>query len=404
MGAQTKGNTQKNGKKKLTKKQRRKRKIILFIIEAVVVLILLAGVYIWQKLQKVEHEDPLEEEQVSINKMDKKTKEILEDYTNIAIFGLDNRDTGTYASGNSDCIMIASINNDTKEVKLVSVYRDTYLAVDEEESSAGSFLYRKVNSAYGRGGAKNAVKALNRNLDLDIVQYISVDFKALTNVIDALGGIELDITSAEAANMNGQNANAFEDYIEENMKVTGKTSSHVSAGLQTVDGVQATAYCRIRSTAGDDFKRTERQRTVISKMIEKAKKADILTLNRIVDEVLGDVSTSLTSMQILDYAKSLMEYELVDTHGFPFELATGSYGSKGDLVVAADLEQNVKQLHEYLFGTADYEPSNTVVKISEKVKNETGVTAESATRIDNPLDDDDSVSSELPTEGDSTSN
>ena len=309
-----------------------------------------------------------------------------------------NRDTGTYNSGNSDCIMIASINNDTKEVKLVSVYRDTYLAVDEEEGAAGTFLYRKVNSAYGRGGAKNAVKALNRNLDLDIVQYISVDFKALTNVIDALGGIELDITSAEAANMNGQNANAFEDYIEENMKVTGKTSSHVSAGLQTVDGVQATAYCRIRSTAGDDFKRTERQRTVISKMIEKAKKADILTLNRIVDEVFGDVATSLTSMEILELATSILDYELVGTHGFPFELATGSYGSKGDLVVAADLEYNVKQLHEYLFDTKDYEPSNTVVKISEKVRNETGVTVESATRIDDPLDDDDTVSTEPLTE------
>lgn len=380
-------------KKKLTKAQRKKRMIIMAVIEILVVILLIAGILIWKKFQKIDYTAPLDEDEVSINQMDEETQEVLKGYTNIAIFGLDNRANGTYSAGNSDCIMVASINDDTKEVKLVSVYRDTYLAVDEEDA-AGSFLYRKVNAAYGRGGAKNAVKALNRNLDLDITQYVCVDFNALTEVVDALGGVEIELTNEEAAVMNGQTGH--ENYIQENMKVTGKSSSYVSGGLQTLDGIQATAYCRVRYTAGDDFKRTERQRTVISKMVEKAKKSDLATINKIIDDVFDDIETSLTSMEIIGLASNLMEYELTGTQGFPFELATGTYGSKGDLVVAADLETNVQQLHEYLFGTKDYQPSNTLVNISDKIRTETGVTSEAATRIDNPLDTEDGVTTELP--------
>lgn len=375
-----------SGKRKVTAKQRRKRKLVIFIVEILVVLLLLAGIYIWQMLRKIEHPEggSLDEDKVSIN-IDKETKEMLKGYTNIALFGLDNRANGTYSSGNSDCIMVASINNDTKEVKIISLYRDTYLAVDEEGNHIDSYVYSKVNSAYGRGGAENAVKALNRNLDLDIVQYACVDFNALTEVVDLLGGIDLDVplTDEEAMYMNG--ASGKENYISTVQEVTGKTSTYVTGGQTHLDGVQATAYCRIRYTAGDDFKRTERQRTVLSKMIEKAKKSDLMTLNKIVDAVFEDIETSLTSMEILGLAASMMDYELVDTHGFPFELATGSYGSKGDLVVAADLKTNVSELHEYLFGTKNYVPTKVVQGISRSIQNDTGVTPESAVRVDNPL-------------------
>lgn len=374
------------GGRKVTAKQRRKRKLVIFLIEILLVILLLAGIYIWQMLRKIDHPEggSLDADKVSIN-IDSETKEMLKGYTNIALFGLDNRSNGSYSSGNSDCIMVASINNDTKEVKLISVYRDTYLAVDEADSRGDSFVYSKVNSAYGRGGAENAVKALNRNLDLGIVQYVCVDFNALTEVVDLLGGIDLDVplTDEEAMYMNG--ASGKENYIGTVQEVTGKTSSYVSGGQSHLDGVQATAYCRIRYTAGDDFKRTERQRTILSKMVEKAKKSDLITLNKIVDAVFEDIETSLTSMEILGLASSMMDYELVDTHGFPFELTTGSYGRKGDLVVAADLETNVAELHEYLFGTKNYVPTNVVQGISQKVRSETGVTKDSAVRMDNPL-------------------
>ena len=183
---------------------------------------------------------------------------MLDNYTNIAIFGIDNRSSGNYESGNSDCIMIASINDDTKEVKLVSVYRDSFLAVDDKDS------LRKLNAAYAKGGPTGAVAALNKNLDLNITEYVSVDFNAVMEVVDALGGIELDITKEEASNMH--------IWIDEMNEVMGTHGKPVSGpGVQQVNGIQALAYCRDRMSGGDDFRRTERQRIVVGKIVEKAK-------------------------------------------------------------------------------------------------------------------------------------
>lgn len=373
-----------NGKKRMTKKQRRKRKIIVFAIEIVVLVVLLVGLFIWAKLNLINNTGEMKN--VEVNELDATTKELLQGYTNIALFGVDNRSNGEYEAGNSDCIIIASINNDTKEVKLTSVFRDTYLDVDD-------MMFRKVNAAYNKGGAEQAVNALNKNLDLDIEQYVSADFNAVTEVVDALDGIELDITDEEAAVMNGQTGH--EDYIQENMDVTGKSSSHVSGGLQTVDGIQATAYCRIRYTSGDDFKRTERQRTVIAKIIEKAKQADIGTLNEIITEVFPDIATSLSNTEILGLAANVMDYELVDTQGWPFTLSTATVGSKGSVVVPADLETNVSLLHRYMFDDENYTPSNTVQGLSDEIRYETGINTEDAIIDTNPFAEADTESSEV---------
>ena len=377
-------NRKPNGKKRMSKKQRRKRKIIMFIIELLVLVILLVVLFVWAKLNLLNNTGEMKN--VEVNELDETTKELLNGYTNIALFGVDNRSNGNYSAGNSDCIMIASINNDTKEVKLTSIFRDTYLDIDD-------MTFRKVNSAYNKGGAEQAVNALNKNLDLDIEQYVSADFNAVTEVVDALGGIELDITDEEAAVMNGQTGH--EDYIQENMEVTGKTSSHVSGGLQTVDGIQATAYCRVRYTSGDDFKRTERQRTVISKIIEKAKTADIATLNTIINEVFPDIETSLSNTEILGLAANVMDYELTDTQGWPFMLTTTSVGSKGDVVVATDLETNVSLLHRYMFGDENYTPSNTVQGLSDEIRYETGTDTDDAIIDTNPFATEDTESSEV---------
>ena len=169
---------------------------------------------------------------------------------------------------------------------------------------------------------------------------------------------------------------------------SGKLSG---GGTYTVDGVQALAYCRIRYTAGDDFKRTERQRTVLTKMIEKAQGSSISTVSSLIDSMLGDISTSFTGKELLALVSSIMDYKLADTHGWPFELCTGSYGSKGSLVVATDLETNVKELHEYLFGEKN-DISNTVTGISDYIINYTGCTTSATSRTDNPLTGDDNTS------------
>lgn len=368
----TSSNNRNRKRKRMTRRQRRKRKLMLFIVEVLVILILLAALFVIIKLNKLNNTGDLDEDKLNIN-IDAKTQELLDGYTNIALFGIDNRSTGKYESGNSDCIMIASINNDTKEVRLISVYRDSFLAVDDDDN------LRKLNAAYAKGGPTGAVAALNKNLDLDIKEYVAVDFNAVMEVVDALGGIELDITSKEAETMK--------IYINEMNEVMGTNGTAVSGpGLQTVNGIQALAYCRDRYSGGDDYGRTERQRTVISKIVEKAKAASLPTLNKVIDELFPDISTSLSSSEILGLAASIKDYELADTQGWPFQLTTERMGGKlGDVVVPTDLETNVNLLHQYLFDVEDYETTQTVKNISKSVINETGKTASDTVRDTNPF-------------------
>lgn len=368
----TSSNNRNRKRKKMTRRQRRKRKLILFIVEVLVILILLAALFVIIKLNKLNNTGDLDEDKLNIN-IDAKTQELLDGYTNIALFGIDNRSTGKYESGNSDCIMIASINNDTKEVRLISVYRDSFLAVDDDDD------LRKLNAAYAKGGPTGAVAALNKNLDLDIKEYVAVDFNAVMEVVDALGGIELDISSKEAETMK--------IYINEMNEVMGTNGTAVSGpGLQTVNGIQALAYCRDRYSGGDDYSRTERQRTVISKIVEKAKAASLPTLNKVIDKLFPDISTSLSSSEILGLAAGIKDYELADTQGWPFQLTTERMGGKlGDVVVPTDLETNVNLLHQYLFDVEDYETTQTVKNISKSVINESGKTASDTVRDTNPF-------------------
>lgn len=357
---QAQGHSSSNGKKKMTKKQQRKRKRIILLVEIIVVLVLLLGLAVWLKLSKINQTGKLDEDELSINDLDDETKELLSGYTNIALFGLDNRSNGSYGSGNSDSIMIASIDNDTHEVKLVSVYRDTYLNVYDDS-------FKKCNSAYAKKGVEGAVAMLNQNLDLDIKEYVAVDFNALVEVIDLLGGVDIEVTTEEAGYMKV--------YIDELQQVTGVQSSYVTGGgVCTLDGIQATAYCRVRYTAGDDFKRAERQRTVLSAMADKAKKADLSTLNKIIDAVFDDIDTSLTSADIIGLAAFVSQYEIADTSGFPFSQTTTTLGKKGDVVVPTTLESNVKILHAYLFGEENYQPSSTVTALSKQIISDTGKT------------------------------
>ena len=213
---------------------------------------------------------------------------------------------------------------------------------------------------------------LNRNLDLDIQDYVVVDFQAVTEAIDLLGGVEVEIDASEAKWMDF--------YINETAQVTGREAHSITQpGTYTLDGVQATSYCRIRYTAGDDFKRAQRQREVISKMVAKAKQADLLTINKIIDSVLDDISTNFTAGEMVSMATQLMSYELADTTGFPFRLTTADLGGKkGSVVIPCDLVTNATDLHKYLFNDYNYTPSNTVTSYSQAIVQETGKGADDA--------------------------
>ena len=343
-------------RRKLRRKRRRKR-IALLTVEVIILLVLCATAYGIFKLDKLD-----------INILDKDKLEAYRDtgpYTNIALFGLDSREGELDGGVQSDCIMIASINNETNDVKLVSIYRDTLL-----QQADGT--YEKANSAYNRGGPEEAISLLNRNFDLDIQNYVSVNFNALVDVIDSLGGIELDMTQEEAFYSNG--------YAFETAQVVGQEMKPIKeeAGIKLLDGVHAVGYARIRYTDGNDFKRTERQRVVLQKVAEKAKKANLLTLNEIVDKVFPQISTNLTLKDMMGFAANIMDYNIVQTGGFPYQVTTDESVREhdGSYVVPIGLRSNVEQLHRELFGEEAYVPSEKVQQINDEIIYLTDITEE----------------------------
>jgi LCP family protein required for cell wall assembly len=352
--------TRKKGSSKKKKAAKKKKRMLIFAVEIILLLVLVAGFYVVRQLDKIQNPENSEPDQVETNEnLSDEAIETMSGYTNVALFGLDTRKAGQLGKGNrSDTMIIASINNDTKQVKLVSVYRDTYLDLANGK-------YNKCNGAYNAGGPVQAITMLNRNLDLDIEYYVSVDFAALTEVVDLLGGIYIDVDEAEIEHLN--------NYTEETSKVTGvSTTKLTQTGLQLLDGVQATSYCRIRYTAGDDYKRTERQREVIMELVNTAKKADISKINDIINTVFPMIATNYSNDQLISLASEMIGYDIVDTTGFPFEKTSVTVSGKGSCVVPIDLADNVKQLHEYLFEDYDYTPSSEVQTIAAEITKETG--------------------------------
>lgn len=352
-------------KKKKSKKRKQRNKIILFVVELLLLALLLGALFVWSKaariIEKIDTVSEFEDKtEAGINEdLDSETIEVLTGYTNIALFGLDNRSVGNYDAGRSDSIMIASINNKTKEVKIVSVYRDTYLSV-------GNGKYNKANTAYSKGGVKQAVQMLNSNLDLDITEYVCVDWAALIEAIDALGGVEIEVTNAEVKWINEYVSQMHNEIDADGTKVK-------NAGRQILNGAQATGYARIRYTSGDDFKRSSRQRIVLEAMLNKAKDADLATLIKICEAVFDDISTTLTLPEIINLAKDVTKYSIKSTTGFPFDMTVQDLSGSGSTVIPILLEKNVSKLHAYMFENEEYNPSFSVKAISTAIIEKTGV-------------------------------
>lgn len=349
----------------------RKKRTVLFVLELLVLLLMIAGLFLYgqinTKLNNLNTKE-LDMEKVQMNEIVSTSDRT--GFTNIALFGVDSRSTGdTYSAANSDTLIIASINNNTKELKLCSIYRDTLLVVGQTESGEDS--YQKCNAAYAYGGVERAVSMINTNLDMNITEYVAVDFNALVTVIDLLGGLDIQMTGAEVEHMN--------NYCVETSEVTGKPYTPIPrpASDDYVDtyhlnGVQATSYARIRYTAGLDFERTERQRHVIQLLILKAKKSNLATLSKIMDEVFPLVQTSLSKEEIFTMGAGMLSYDFSETTGFPFKHYEATIESKGSVVIPTTLEYNVRRLHEFLFKEENYQPSATVLQRSETITGITG--------------------------------
>lgn len=340
-------------------KKRRRRRIIGMIIAECFALVFIFGYAYMMRLMNQVKRPVIDMEQVENQDLDVVTKEKLKGYWTIAVFGVDARDNTIEKDTNSDVNIICNINLETGEIKLVSLFRDTYLNISKEGS------YNKFNQAYFLGGPEQAMSALNRNLDLNITDYVTFNWKAVADAINILGGVDVELSKAEFYYINS--------FITETVKATGIGSTQLShAGMNHLDGVQAVAYGRLR-LMDTDYARTERQRKVIKLAFEKAKSADLDTLNRVLGTVFPQVSTSLWVDDIYVSLKNINKYHLGETMGFPEARGDAKMGKKGACVIPQTLETNVIKLHQFLFDTDDYTPSESVKSISKKIAADSGM-------------------------------
>jgi len=353
-------------KRTAAKKRRAKQRarIIIFAIELLVIVVMLVVVMkVFQTTEEVEgpHFAEIEESNIVVNSEVEEIEE-LKGYWNIALFGVDATtsaaDGGLYKGSRSDTIMVASINQDTGEIKLVSVYRDTYLNLSNDR-------YTKCNAAYSNGGAEQAMNMLNMNLDLNITDFVTVGYHGVIDCVNGLGGVWIEVDSEEIKHINNYQQSILRDTdIDEELVMVEET------GYQELNGLQAAAYCRIRYTKGDDFKRAERQREVIQAMADKAKEADLSTLTAVCTKVLKNVYTSIDKDEIPAMLGQIANYSIVAEDGFPQSdmRVTETIGkANGSCVVPTNLADNVVWLHEFLFGVEDYEVSSTVKECSDQI-------------------------------------
>ena len=263
----------------------------------------------------------------------------LSNYRNIVIFGVDDR-TDSF-SGRSDSIILVSLNKKTSEVKLCSIYRDTYLKITDRSLD-------KVTHAYAYGGPELAISTLNQNLDLNITEFATVNFDSTKEIIDAVGGITLQIDNDEVKHITGIS----------------------SAGKHHLNGSQALQYSRIRYEEGGDYKRTERMRTVLTAVFDKVKTLGLSELNNLANKLLPLVKTNISTFDVISLLPNIASFKVNTNIGWPYEVKGITldrwYG------VPVTLEENVSKLHEELFGQTEYVPSDMVKEISNSIVNKTG--------------------------------
>lgn len=336
-----------------------KRSKILKILIVIVVVILVTIIAIISSLFYYVNSKIKLMNQVEINEkeLDISENKYLEGFRNIAIFGVDSR-ADDYGKGNrSDCIIIASINNKTHAIKLMSIYRDTYVQIEGHGLD-------KIAHAYSYGEAPLAIKTLNTNLDLNITEFVTVNFDSVANAVDALGGVSINVAEEEISEIN--------KYIDETAYVTGKKGKYITeTGIQTLDGVQAVTYSRIRKTTGGDYKRSERIRNVIEAMIEKLKTKSISEINSIANQILPQIYTNLSMKDLLSMIPSVTSFNVSESVGWPYNTDGATINSIW-YGIPITLESNVVKMHKEIYEDEEYVAPSQIKIISKKIINKSG--------------------------------
>lgn len=359
-GGYTGRRTDREGKGSGFPKKTGRRGLIITLIILEIIFLVFTGAYRYavNKMNQMQVSSYKPAQVTNPNITNQKMEE-MSGYWTVALFGVDSRTNAVGKGNNADVIIICNIDQGTGAIKLVSVFRDTYLNISDQG------LYNKINQAYFRGGPEQAVEALNRNLDLQIDDFATFNWKAVVDAVNILGGVDVELSKAEFYYINS--------YITETVKATGVYSTHLkSAGMNHLDGVQAVAYARLRKM-DTDYARTERQREIIEKCFQKLKKSDFAVVNNVMEVVFPQILSSVTIDDIIPAAKNLAKYTIADTMGFPSARTDGNMGKKGACVIPQTLESNVTLLHQFLFGDENYQPSDMVKKISAKISADTGM-------------------------------
>lgn len=372
--------SKKNYKKSRKYKKMRRRKII-FGIEITVLLILsgILFVYAWinRSMDKM-NQDTLDSSQIQINSEVKANTDLsqMSGTQVIALVGVDARGvegSELAESMNSDTIILCCIDHDKQEIRMVSIMRDTWMNMAKYTDEY--YEFDKANSAYNRGGLESMLSMLNTNLDFALTDYVTVNFKALADAIDVLGGLDIEMTNAECVHANNYNREVSEAQgVEYEAIPYDEDLGDDYSEVRHVSGALATSYARIRYGGGDDAKRTSRQRIVINLMVQKLKQ-NPTKIPEILDKVMGNVSTSLTKNEILELGMHAVTYTMGTSYAYPFQLCYGEnvVNALGeDVVIPVTLEFNVRELHEYLYPGLSYEPSAAVTEYSDYIARKSG--------------------------------
>ena len=279
-------------------------------------------------------------------------------YYTVAVFGVDSRNGNLGKDALSDVNMLVSLNKETGDIRICSIYRDTFVQIDK------SGKHHKFNEAYFKGGPEQALWMIRYNLDIQPDDYITFNWKAVVDAVNIMGGVDIEITPAEFKYINS--------FITETVKSTGIGSVQLThPGMNHLDGVQAVAYARLR-LMDTDYNRTERQRKVVSLLMDKIRAADTAKRIELVTSVLPETKTSMGLDDVLAYAKDIKKYHIAETSGFPFE-RDAIWIEKKDCVVPITLESNVISLHQFLFQEENYQPSASVREVSDYIIKKTGL-------------------------------
>ena len=367
--------------KKSRKYKKMRRRKIIFGIEITVLLILsgILFVYAWinRSMDKM-NQDTLDSSQIQINSEVKANTDLsqMSGTQVIALVGVDARGvegSELAESMNSDTIILCCIDHDKQEIRMVSIMRDTWMNMAKYTDEY--YEFDKANSAYNRGGPESMLSMLNTNLDFALTDYVTVNFKALADAIDVLGGLDIEMTNAECVHANNYNREVSEAQgVEYEAIPYDEDLGDDYSEVRHVSGALATSYARIRYGGGDDAKRTSRQRIVINLMVQKLKQ-NPTKIPEILDKVMGNVSTSLTKNEILELGMHAVTYTMGTSYAYPFQLCYGEnvVNALGeDVVIPVTLEFNVRELHEYLYPGLSYEPSAAVTEYSDYIARKSG--------------------------------